>query len=99
MSENILKALLQLFAIIVKTERDAVGANGHKVVERFLMRQFTAQAAAQHMAVFEAYVAAFHSSGGDSQRGRKRTSVNSVKVLKICTEVNEELNQHQKFTV
>ncbi|MBK8582856.1 MAG: ATP-binding cassette domain-containing protein [Flavobacteriales bacterium] len=99
MSENILKALLQLFAIIVKTERDAVGANGHKVVERFLMRQFTAQAAAQHMSVFEAYVAAFHSSGGDSQRGRKRTSVNSVKVLKICTEVNEELNQHQKFTV
>jgi ABC-type multidrug transport system ATPase subunit len=99
MSENILKALLQLFAIIAKTERDAAGSNGQTVVERFLMRQFTAQVAMEHLAMFQSYVAAFHTSGGASQLGRKRTSMNSVKVLKICTEVNEELNQQQKFTV
>jgi hypothetical protein len=34
-----------------------------------------------------------------SRSGRKRTSLNSVKVLKICTQVNEELNQRQKFVV
>ena len=99
MTEKILKALLQLFAIIAKTERSDDAPSGHDAVHRFLSRQFTAQAVHEHMLVFEAYVAAFHNSGGKSDRGRKRTSVNSVKVLKICTEVNEELNQRQKFVV
>ncbi len=99
MTEKILKALLQLFAIIAKTERDAVGMLGHDAVERFLSRQFTAYVAKQHMLLFDSYVEAFHSSGGNSSRSRKRTSVNSVKVLKICSEVNEELNQRQKFVV
>lgn len=99
MSEKILKALLQLFAIIAKAERDDGASSGHEAVERFLARQFTASVVREHMALFEAFVAAFHASGGESNRGRKRTSVNSVKVLKICTEVNEELNQRQKFIV
>lgn len=99
MSEKILKALLQLFAIIAKTGREDGGDTGHEAVHRFLSRQFTGQAVRGHMAMFEAYVAAFHASGEKSARGRKRTSVNSVKVLKICTEVNEELNQRQKFVV
>ncbi|MEO5584364.1 MAG: ATP-binding cassette domain-containing protein, partial [Flavobacteriales bacterium] len=99
MTEKILKALLQLFAIIAKTEGDTVGVSTHDVVRRFLFRQFTAHAAKEHMMLFETYVAAFHSSGGKSERSRKRTSMNSVKVLKICSEVNEELNQRQKFTV
>ncbi len=99
MTENILKALLQLFAIIAKSERDLVGVSGHDAVYRFLARQFTPDVVAEHMRLFEAYVAAFHTSGGRSNQGRKRTSMNSVKVLKICTEVNEELNQRQKFVV
>jgi ABC-type multidrug transport system ATPase subunit len=99
MTENILRALLQLFAIIAKSERDTTVVTGHDAVRRFLARQFTPQVAAEHMRLFESYVAAFHSSGDQSARGRKRTSMNSVKVLKICTEVNEELTQRQKFVV
>lgn len=97
MSEKILKALLQLFAIIAKTGN---GPNtGDAAVRRFLSRQFTAHTVQEHMLLFETYVAAFHNSGGKSDQGRKRTSVNSVKVLKICAEVNEELNQRQKAVV
>lgn len=100
MSEKILKALLQLFAIVAKVDgTSAVGRSGSEAVSRFLRQQFSAAAAGAHLATFEAYVAAFHSSGGSSQKGRKRTSLNSVKVLKICTQVNEELNQRQKFVV
>jgi len=99
MSEKILKALLQLFAIIAKTGHSEGPATGHDAVHRFLSRQFTPQAVKEHMLLFEAYVSAFHNSGGKSDQGRKRTSVNSVKVLKICTEVNEELNQRQKVVV
>jgi len=99
MSEKILKALLQLFAIIAKREGDDAEVSGHGTVERFLRRLFTQQVVKDHMLAFEEYTAAFHFSGEASQRGRKRTSMNSVKVLKICTEVNEELNQRQKFIV
>lgn len=98
MSEKILRALLQLFAIIAKTDRTD-GHTGHEVVRRFLARQFPGRSVQEHVEAFEAFIAAFHTSGGKSERGRKRTSVNSVKVLKICTEVNEELNQRQKFVV
>jgi ABC-type multidrug transport system ATPase subunit len=101
MSEKILKALLQLFAIIAKGDAVGDGARPENAMplERFLRKQFSPEVAAAHMARYQAYVQAFHASGGQSRAGRKRTSLNSVKVLRICTQVNEELNQRQKFVV
>lgn len=101
MSEKILKALLQLFAIIAKGEAVADGARPENAapLERFLRKQFSPEVAAAHMVRYQTFVQAFHASGGQSRSGRKRTSLNSVKVLKICTQVNEELNQRQKFVV
>lgn len=100
MSEKILKALLQLFAIIAKSDdTQGAGMSGKDVVVRFLRQQFSADLVPGHVAVFEGFIAAFHSSGGESRQGRKRTSVNSVRVLRICTQVNEELTQRQKFVV
>lgn len=99
MTEKILKALLQLFAIIAKAEHPTGNPTGYAAVRRFLSRQFTAEVVETHMRTFESYVQAFHSSGGDARHARKRTSVNSVKVLGICTKVNEELEQDQKFVV
>jgi len=101
MSEKILKALLQLFAIIAKGDGVHEGARPENasILERFLRKQFSPEVAASHMARYQVFVQAFHASGGQSRNGRKRTSLNSVKVLKICTQVNEELNQRQKFVV
>lgn len=101
MSEKILKALLQLFAIIAKGEAVGEGArpDNAAILERFLRKQFSNEMVAAHMDRYQAFVQAFHASGGQSRSGRKRTSLNSVKVLKICTQVNEELNQRQKFVV
>ncbi|MEZ4756040.1 MAG: ATP-binding cassette domain-containing protein [Flavobacteriales bacterium] len=101
MSEKILKALLQLFAIIAKGDAVGEGVRPENAapLERFLRKQFSPELAAAHMARYQAFVQAFHASGGAGRVGRKRTSLNSVKVLKICTQVNEELNQRQKFVV
>lgn len=100
MSEKILKALLQLFAIIAKGEEVGLGARPENaaILERFLRKQFGPETAAAHMARYQAFVQAFHGAG-NGRAGRKRTSLNSVKVLKICTQVNEELTQRQKFVV
>jgi hypothetical protein len=69
-------------------------------LERFLRKQFSPEVAAGHMARYQAFVQAF------PRQWRSRAEVaasahplNSVKVLKICTQVNEELNQRQKFVV
>ncbi|MBL7964693.1 MAG: ATP-binding cassette domain-containing protein [Flavobacteriales bacterium] len=99
MSEKILKALLQLFAIIARTEgqADGHGLRGRDILERFLRQQFDNTTAAEHLARFDSFMNAFHHGGGVRQQ--KRTSVNSVKVLKICMEINEELNQRQKYVV
>lgn len=101
MSEKILKALLQLFAIIAKGDgvHEGVRPENAPILERFLRKQFSAEVAASHMVRYQVFVQAFHASGGQSRNGRKRTSLNSVKVLKICIQVNEELNQRQKFVV
>jgi ABC transport system ATP-binding/permease protein len=100
MSEKILKALLQLFAIVARGEAVGLGARPENaaILERFLRKQFSPETAAAHMARYQAFVQAFHGLG-TGRAARKRTSLNSVKVLKICTQVNEELNQRQKFVV
>ena len=100
MSEKILKALLQLFAIVARGEAVGLGARPENaaILERFLRKQFSPETAAAHMARYQAFVQAFHGMG-TGRAARKRTSLNSVKVLKICTQVNEELNQRQKFVV
>ena len=101
MSEKILEALLRLFAIIARVEGQlhGDGRNGRGIVERFLRQQFDRDQVARHLLSFDSFVQTYRGSGGDGSKKRKRTSVNSVKVLKICTEINEELNQRQKFVV
>ncbi|MBK6627871.1 MAG: ATP-binding cassette domain-containing protein [Flavobacteriales bacterium] len=101
MSEKILNALLQLFAIIARADAAAGSGRpaGRLMLDRFLRQQFTAEQVEEHLARFDAHVAAFHNTGGESRSGRKRISVNSVRVLRICVQVNEELTQRQKFIV
>ena len=101
MSEKILKALLKLFAIIARVEGQMADGRpgGRGIVERFLRQQFDREQVGPHLLAFDAFVQAYHNSGGENRKGRKRTSLNSVKVLKICTEINEELTHRQKFVV
>lgn len=97
MSEQILKALMQLFAIIARPH-----SNGHDrrtVVENFLRRQLNADLVLEYLKAFDDYYALHQQRLSESSRTKKRTSSSSVRVLLICTEINEELTQKQKFFV
>ncbi len=96
MSDKILKALMQLFAIVANT--DEVGANGREVVERFLRKQLSNNFVQQYLLAFDEFLEKLKGSKEDS-RSRKKISVNSVKVLRICTDINKELEQKQKIVV
>lgn len=92
MSENILKALIQLFAIVVEVK--GINERTRSLVESFLKQQLNQELVEEYLALFDEYI-----EKQTSKSGRKKTSVSSVKVLKICSEINEELAQRQKMVV
>ncbi|MFL5752517.1 MAG: ATP-binding cassette domain-containing protein [Bacteroidia bacterium] len=97
MSERILRALMQMFAIIAKV--DGVTNTGRNIVQSFLKQQLNQELVDQYLTIFDEYLESHHQVSKKKDGGAKRTSVNSVKVLKICTEINKELEQNQKVIV
>src|SRR6188768_1914460 len=96
MSEKILKALMQLFAIVANAER--LTAQSRHIVEMFLRQQLNREGTETYLRVFDEFLNVQRGSG-NLDKVRKRASVNSVKVLRICTDINQELNQRQKYVV
>ena len=94
MSERILKALMQLFSIVA----DAEDINSRKIVESFLKQQLNQQLVREYLKLYDEFIEAKNKKS-KSGKARKRTSVNSVKILLICTQINEELAQKQKIIV
>lgn len=114
MSERILKALMQLFAIIAKVDEidepaeevessdepiSITASKGRKIIEQFLGQELSSDLVEEYLQLFDEYLNQHHAKAAKKKGKRKRTSVNSVKVLKICTQINEELAQKQKIIV
>ena len=97
MSEKILKALMQLFAIIARP--DSSKDERISVVESFLKRQLNHEIVQEYLKVFDEYYTLHQEKQKDSTRKVRRISSSSVRVLKICTAINEELAQPQKIIV
>lgn len=97
MSERILRALMQMFAIIAKV--DGVNNTGRAIVQSFLKQQLNQEQVDTYLKIFDEYLEAHHQVSKKKDGSAKRTSLNSVKVLKICTQINQELEQPQKVIV
>jgi ABC-type multidrug transport system ATPase subunit len=105
MSESILKALMQLFAIIAKVEYDEESGevkadeSSKAIIELFLKQRLTQEYVEKYLELFYSFLHERHGKSRRKDGKKKRTSVNSVKVLRICTQINEELEQKQKIIV
>ena len=105
MSERILKALMQLFAIVAKIDvleesDEIVAADSSKnIVEILLKQDLTSELVDRYLKIFDDFIKERHETKRAKDSKKKRTSVNSVKVLRICTQINEELEQRQKIIV
>ncbi|HVA99063.1 MAG TPA: ATP-binding cassette domain-containing protein [Bacteroidia bacterium] len=97
MSERILKALMQMFAIIARV--DGITNNGREVVQLFLKQQLNQELVEQYLVIFDDFLEGLHQTSKRKDGSEKRTSMNSVKVLRICTQINAELTQKQKIVV
>lgn len=97
MSEHILKALMHLFAIIARPESNR--SDRRTVVASFLSRQLNQELVDEYLKVFDEYYQLYQEKQKDSDSRRRSISSSSVRVLKICTEINEELAQPEKIIV
>ena len=102
MSESILRAMIQLFALISDIHADrAVSSRGRDVVRLFLSKQLNNEQVLKYMAMFDEYLKVYYPDiiSKDSIRDRKRTSLTAMRILAICEKINEELQQKQKIYV
>ncbi len=97
MSQQILRALMQLFAIIARPESNK--KDRRSVVEAFLKRQLNLELVNEYLEIFDNHYSIQQEKQSEDAKRKKRTSSNSVRVLVICTRINEELNQRQKIIV
>ena len=102
MSEAILRALMQLFALIIDIDEvHEISDRERDIIRSFLNRQLSSELVEKYMQVFDEYLNLYHSKRIDkgSIKDKKRTSLTAVRILGICEKINEELEQRQKIYV
>ena len=102
MIEPILKALMQLFALIGDVnDVSEISSRERDIVRLFLSRQLNNELVNKYMEMFDEFLVQYNSEKIDrgSMKDRKRTSLIAVKILGICEKINEELQQKQKLYV
>lgn len=108
MSERILRALMQLFAIVAKVDEIShqdqettllQSTQGKEVIESFLKSELSSSDVQKYLNVFEEFLNSTRGKIYNKSGDKKRTSLHSVKILRICEQINKELTQRQKFIV
>jgi ABC-type multidrug transport system ATPase subunit len=97
MSEEILKALMELFALIVKQD-SGILIDEREYVSGFLKKQLTSESVTEYLALFDEL------AGPVMERSILKEALapsvkDSVKILGICKKINRTLNQEQKIVV
>jgi len=97
MSEEILKALMQLFAIVSRPGSKA--SELRMKVESFLNRQLNQELVSVYLDIFDGFFKQVMEEDAKVSKKERLLSRRSVRVLKICTVINEALAQEQKVVV
>src|SRR5215203_4450022 len=101
MSEEILKALTQLFAIITKQDGGATERERQYVIN-FFQTELDRDSIQEYLALYDQFSGYGKAEDDDEEGGGKKrlTSVkDSVKTLGICKKINRTLTQKQKVVV
>ncbi len=93
MSEEILKALTQLFAIISKQD-EGVSENERNYVIRFFQQELDQDSVKEYVELYDQF-----SKPSDDGKSKLTSVKDSVKTLGICRKINKTLTQKQKVIV
>jgi len=95
MSEEILKALMELFALIVKQDGGMIMSE-RDYVSNFLTRQLTSENVKEYLALFDEHAGPVREKSAEKDSTKAPSVKDSVKILTICKKINHTLNQEQK---
>lgn len=102
MNENILKALIQLFALVLDHDKSGIlPTKERKFVEYFLSNILNKDLIDKYLNLFDDFLKLYAEEDTEisAKKKRKRTMVNAMKVMAICEQINQELEQKQKTFV
>ena len=97
MSEEILKALMQLFALIIKQDGGMLSSEREYVIN-FLEKQLNHDSVNEYLELFDKDVGELMDNMQDVDN-KKPSVKDSVKIFSICKQVNRTLTQSQKVVV
>ncbi|MFO8001951.1 MAG: ATP-binding cassette domain-containing protein [Marinilabilia sp.] len=97
MSEGILKALMQLFALVAAPDQEAEPRR--KVVQNYLSLHLNSQLIEEYLKLFDEHQQIYREKLKEKDRVPKLYAASSVKILRIATAINEELTHYQKTIV
>ena len=97
MSEEILSAIMELSALIVKQDGGMISAERAYIIE-FLQKRIDADSVQKYLALFDSFAGPVVDEA--ELATKKAPSVrDSVKIFGICKKINRTLNQRQKVVV
>jgi hypothetical protein len=97
MSEEILKALMELFALVVKQD-GGILQNEREYVINFLEKQLGSNLLIKYVLLFDELTSAAKQVD-DTSENNSPSVRDSVKIFNICKQINKTLNRGQKIVV
>lgn len=98
MSEEILRALTQLFAIITKQD-EGVSENERQFVIRFFQQELDHSSIGEYIDLYDQFSEYGKQGSEDAEKGKLTSVRDSVRTLGICRKINKTLTQKQKVVV
>jgi len=99
MSELFLDALMQIFALLTDQREEQKTGDGSIEVKNFLLRNLNKEYAERALERYEFYTNEYHkdSYSKDQEVRDKQVSHNRDRLSQICDELNQELEQSEKY--
>ena len=102
MSEPILRALMQLFALISDIgNTDEISSREKNVVRAFLERQLNSELVEKFIRIFDEFLDLYvkREAIKEGSEGQSVAALKTMRIKKICEGINRELRQKQKIYI
>ncbi len=102
MSESILNALMQLFAVFATVQDENVSETGRMIVKSFLLRYLNKREVIdEYLGLFDNYRVFYRREVLDTPEdtGFQSTDLDVENIARICNQIRTELNRHERIIV
>ena len=99
MSEALLEALMQLFALLTDFRHESKTGKARPLVQDFLSKHFNSEYVEKYIARFDFYLNRYHSEVFSSNESLKerQSSDNVMRIHRIASQINTEMEQEAKM--